>query len=61
MQEDVALCDTKVIFYLKKRREWFGLWLAGLRNVIIIIGYKLHGFCEKKFCPKRINREGVAM
>ena len=61
MQEDVALCDTKVIFYLKKRREWFGLWLAGLRNVIIIIGYKLHGFREKKFCPKRINREGVAM
>lgn len=51
----------RLFFTLKKGESGLDFELAGLRNVIIIIGYKLHGFCEKKFCPKRINREGVAM
>lgn len=51
----------RLFFTLKKGESDLDFKLSGLRNVIIIIGYKLHGFREKKFCPKRINREGIAM
>ena len=51
----------RLFFTLKKRESDLDFELAGLRNVIIIIGYKLHGFREKKFCPKRINTKGVSV
>lgn len=45
-------------FLTLKKEIDLGFELAGLRNVIIITGYKLQNFSEEEYCPKRINREG---
>lgn len=54
MLKNVNLHDIKVIFTLKKRVIDLGFELARLRNVILVIGYKLQNLCEKK----TYSREG---
>lgn len=55
MLKNVNLHDIKVIFTLKKKRVIdLGFELARLRNVILVIGYKLQNLCEKK----TYSREG---
>lgn len=43
----------RLIFTLKKKKIDLGFELTGLKNVILVIIYKLQNFCEKKSCPKR--------